>query len=177
MELCAGTLADLLSWDGDLLDFRLRCSLAMNVCDAMTLVHARGLVHYDLKTNNVLVVFHGGIPVAKVSDFGYARQVDPTTGCALAHQNCMQAYPELATAVAEGQWPAYVTTALDVFAFGNRILPSIFSGRWLAESVDSTPVSEKDFVMAVFGSCSHPDPKARPTFRALAESFASHALA
>ncbi|MGD2116246.1 MAG: serine/threonine-protein kinase, partial [Acidobacteriota bacterium] len=52
-----------------------RISLFRQVADAVGHAHGRGLVHRDLKPNNVLVT-EGGTP--KLLDFGIAKPLDPT---------------------------------------------------------------------------------------------------
>jgi outer membrane protein assembly factor BamB len=84
--------------------------LAAGLAEALQAVHARGLVHRDLKPNNVLLAADG----PRVIDFGIARALDgtalTTTGYALGTPAYMS--PEQA-----GGQPA--TPASDVFAFGS----------------------------------------------------------
>ena len=156
MELCAGTLSAFLQLDGHLLDFPARCRLAVNICEGMAHVHSKGVVHYDLKANNVLIVFSGNKPVAKVSDFGYSRTVDPATGYALAHDGESAAtIPEVAAAQAGHRSMNCVTTALDVWLFGRQVLPRLF-GKWI--DVDKSE-DDRAFIAALVDSCTRPDPR------------------
>ena len=56
------------------LSLRRAIELALQVADAMAKVHEHGVVHRDLKPDNVLVAGDG---YAKIIDFGVAKLVDP----------------------------------------------------------------------------------------------------
>ena len=63
------------------LSSRARVELFLGVCDAVQYAHTRGVVHRDLKPDNVLV---DGSGRPKVLDFGVARLVDSETQVTLA---------------------------------------------------------------------------------------------
>ena len=50
-----------------------RIELFLPVCQAIQSAHQKGIIHRDIKPNNVLVSFLHGEPVAKVIDFGIAK--------------------------------------------------------------------------------------------------------
>jgi serine/threonine protein kinase len=50
-----------------------RIGLMQQVCAAVTHAHQKGVVHRDRKPGNVLVANEGGVPHAKVIDFGLAK--------------------------------------------------------------------------------------------------------
>jgi eukaryotic-like serine/threonine-protein kinase len=50
-----------------------RLKLFIDVCHAIQHAHHKGIIHRDIKPNNVLVTLHDGVPVVKVIDFGVAK--------------------------------------------------------------------------------------------------------
>ena len=53
-----------------------RLELFVCVCQAVQHAHQKGIIHRDVKPNNVLVTLHDGKPVVKVIDFGVAKAID-----------------------------------------------------------------------------------------------------
>ncbi len=79
MELLEGeTLRDLLERDGRLAP-TLAIDLTLQVLDGLGAAHLAGVVHRDLKPDNLFVVpDRGGGPVVKILDFGIAKLLEPT---------------------------------------------------------------------------------------------------
>jgi non-specific serine/threonine protein kinase/serine/threonine-protein kinase len=59
--------------DTEKLDTRARLDLLVKVCRAIQHAHQKGIIHRDIKPNNVLITLHDGTPVPKVIDFGIAK--------------------------------------------------------------------------------------------------------
>ncbi|MBA4064908.1 MAG: hypothetical protein C0501_14575 [Isosphaera sp.] len=61
--------------DRERLTPRDRLGLFLQVCAAVQHAHQKGVIHRDIKPNNVLVTVHDVTPVVKVIDFGVAKAV------------------------------------------------------------------------------------------------------
>lgn len=72
MELVKG-IAITKYCDRNKLSTRERLKLFLPVCHAVQHAHQKGVIHRDLKPNNVLVTLHDSGPVPKVIDFGIAK--------------------------------------------------------------------------------------------------------
>ena len=122
------------------LDAELALELAVQLLDAVGAAHAQGVIHRDLKPDNLLLTFDprefsGAVPTLKVVDFGIAKLARPS------HQYMTAAGTMLGT-------PAYMapeqiagspspSSATDVFALG-EVLYEMLSGERAYPS-DSTP--------------------------------------
>jgi eukaryotic-like serine/threonine-protein kinase len=73
MELADGTLASLFV-DG--ITWPAMRQVLLDLLDALAHAHAHGVVHRDLKPNNILVFRDGGMPRLKLADFGLAQAVE-----------------------------------------------------------------------------------------------------
>jgi serine/threonine protein kinase len=55
---------------------RERLELFVTVCQAMQHAHQKGVIHRDIKPNNVLVAIQDGRPTPKIIDFGVAKAIN-----------------------------------------------------------------------------------------------------
>jgi serine/threonine-protein kinase len=68
--------------------------LARQVCRSLAEAHARGVVHRDVKPENVIVVRHDGVDdFVKVVDFGVAKVVDPEGDATLTQEGLIAGTP------------------------------------------------------------------------------------
>ena len=54
-----------------------RLDLFVMICKAVQHAHGKGVIHRDLKPNNILIAPHDGVPVVKIIDFGVAKAIGP----------------------------------------------------------------------------------------------------
>lgn len=169
-EYIQGVRLDRAVADAGALDASSLEGLAVGVAAALTAIHAAGLVHRDLKPNNVLLSPFG----PRVIDFGIARALDATsaltqTGAVLGSVGWMA--PEQVTG-------GPVTPAADVFAWGGLVLsaatgrppfgtgpPEVLAHRILSQQPDLGAVPEH--LRKLVAAALHKDPARRPTAREL----------
>ena len=104
------------------LNLRARLELFLQVCDAVEHAHRKRMIHRDLKPSNVIVMEENGEPVAKVIDFGLAKDVtnvldsEPLTRTNAVIGSPMWMSPEQARAFSDGE--VQVDTRTDVYSLG-----------------------------------------------------------
>src|SRR5262245_24768141 len=110
------------------LDLKLAVSIAVQVTDALTAAHARGIIHRDIKAGNVMVMNSGRV---KVLDFGLAKLLesdtqtsnDPhLTAVGVPYGTATYAAPEQAQGIA-------VDHRADIFSTG-VLLYEMLAGTW-----------------------------------------------
>jgi tetratricopeptide (TPR) repeat protein len=98
-----------------------RLELLARICDAVQHAHQRGVIHRDLKPDNILVEGPGDAqPQPKILDFGVARVVDPDGQTTTLHTNVGQIVGTIAYMSPEqvGGNPNELDTRSDVYALG-----------------------------------------------------------
>jgi eukaryotic-like serine/threonine-protein kinase len=124
-----------------------RLQLLEQVCAAVAYAHARGVLHRDIKPNNVLVDAAGQV---KLLDFGIAGLLDGGDGDALAAFTPGYASPEQQ----RGETP---TVASDIYQLG-RLLARLLGG----SPADATPVEGLPVdLQVVIGTACADDPAQR----------------
>ncbi|KAI9014086.1 kinase-like domain-containing protein, partial [Hyaloraphidium curvatum] len=171
------------AWDRDLA-LRLLADAAVG----MTFLHSKGVVHSDLKAENVLVDDTGGTPVAKIADFGLAKvrtRVEDTQG------NKAYQYRGLAGATIRYAPPEFfedepLRKPSDVWTFAMMCYQVFSGGRDPYENLSSAPAIMKamfrgdrpsrpdgvpDAVWELMVSCWAEEMEARPTMIAVATAL------
>jgi serine/threonine protein kinase len=163
MEYVEGkTLADLLRPRGRL-EPEEAVALALQVCAGLETAHQAGLVHRDVKPQNLLVTPGGTV---KIADFGIARSLDATELTAAGTVLGTAAY--LAPEQAAGET---VTAAADVYALG-AVLYELLTGRppFVADSLAELVARQQEGTIT-------PVRELAPDVPAATEDAVVHALA
>ncbi len=188
MELLAGeSLAAPRARDGTL-SLRACAAIVRAVCDALEVAHALGVVHRDMKPENVFLHREGEREVVKVVDFGIARWFDTeaTEPVRLTETNAILGTP-LFISPERLQGKPYDGRA-DVYSVG-VMLYEMLSGHLPVESEEgplalialfagAPPKALRahapripEAVEAVVMQCLAHDPAARPTAREMADAL------
>ncbi|MCX4246950.1 serine/threonine-protein kinase [Paraliomyxa miuraensis] len=156
------------------------CRILCDVARALEAAHAAGIIHRDLKTENVMLVRRGGQEIVKVLDFGIAAN---TMGARATMAGQVMGTP--ATMAPEQTQGAQATTAFDVYALGVMLHEAIagitpFGGRdgldlmavkvnepapSIATVVDDLPAD----LVALIDACLAREPEGRPSVSEVAE--------
>jgi eukaryotic-like serine/threonine-protein kinase len=163
MEYVAGeTLADLLRRRGRLEPDE-AVALALQACAGLETAHEAGLVHRDVKPQNLLVTPGGTV---KIADFGIARSLDGTQLTQAGTVLGTAAY--LAPEQAAGET---VTASADVYALG-AVLYELLTGRppYRADSLVELAARQREGAIA-------PVRELAPGVPAATEDAVMHALA
>jgi len=109
--------------------------IVRQICDALTPVHEAGIVHRDIKPDNVFVVDHGGTDFVKLLDFGIARlPAAPNAAAAHMPEVVIGTPPYMAP---EQVFGGEVDQRSDLYAVG-ALLFELLTGRVLFERESMT---------------------------------------
>jgi serine/threonine protein kinase/Flp pilus assembly protein TadD len=102
------------------LNNRARLDLFASVCDAVHHAHQKGVIHRDLKPNNILVATVDNRPQIKVIDFGIAKATEPELAGQTLFTQLGQfiGTPEYMSPEQAGFGPGDVDTRTDIYSLG-----------------------------------------------------------
>jgi hypothetical protein len=177
-ELVEGETLRRLSLDGDLSD-RDVAEVGADLCEALDHAHSRGVVHRDIKPQNVLVC--DGEPHAKLMDFGIARVVDAAgltaTGSVLGTLAYMA--PEQAEGIEAGPEADVYSLGLTLYECWSGENPHLratpaATARSIGTPTPSLRRHRPDLphdLIEVVDACLDPDTEMRPTLEQLGETI------
>jgi class 3 adenylate cyclase/tRNA A-37 threonylcarbamoyl transferase component Bud32/tetratricopeptide (TPR) repeat protein len=157
MELVEGKTLSQILRDGPM-DLAQGLALAREIASALVEAHAHGVVHRDLKTENIVVTASGR---PKILDFGLAKRVEHTEAEAaltvdgMVLGTCRSMAPEQI----EGR---LIDPRTDLFSFGT-LLYETFTG--------TSPFYDKSVIETLKRVCLHRQPPARETNPRLPEEL------
>lgn len=121
MELVEGELLTRLLWSGPL-DLQRALPVARDIAEAMAEAHSKGIIHRDLKSENVIITPRGR---AKILDFGIAKRLDRSEPALTTEGAVIGTYRTMAPEQAQGQ---EVDHRADLFALGT-LYYEMFTGK------------------------------------------------
>lgn len=129
--------------DENMLDSSARLDLFIDVCSATQHAHQKGVIHRDIKPNNVLVASHDGKPVVKVIDFGVAKAIhQPLTEQTVYTQfSQMVGTPLYMSPEQAGMSSLDIDTRSDIYSLG-VLLYELLTGK--------TPVDQEQLKQAAY---------------------------
>ena len=113
MELMDESLTHFLESSPGDIPYHIQVNLSQDIAQALSFLHANGIIHRDLSSNNVLLIAGSR---AKVSDFGMSKFTDHNATC-LATMTTCPGTPAYMSPEAFDEPPVY-TEKLDNFSFG-----------------------------------------------------------
>lgn len=117
MEFVKGeSLEEFLRFGVDGLGIETIISMIRQICGAVDAVHSAGIIHRDLKTNNLMVDFNpDGTMQVKLIDFGIAKIFEATSGTQTTTPLTVGTLPYMAAELFDG---GEASVASDVYALG-----------------------------------------------------------
>lgn len=144
--------------NGSPLELRTCLSIGIQVCDALAAAHARGIIHRDIKANNVMVTPEGQV---KILDFGLAKLLgDESHRSGEDRKNLTEVgipYGTATYAAPEQAQGLKVDERADIFSAG-VLMYEMLTGRWPFDGKSTVDVRYK-----VVNEAARPLAESRPS--------------
>ena len=140
MELMDESLTHFLEKPSTSLSHHTEASLSFDIASALQFLHSENIVHRDLCSDNVLLLHTEPIPIAKISDFGMSRILDPDQCRSLTTLGHREAHlPPEARKIASKNYGA----SLDIFSFGVVVVQIVTKSSKVAREADRDALVEQ----------------------------------
>ena len=163
MELMArGSLQNLLENQPKQISLRRKLAMARQIASAMRRIHQHGIVHRDIRPDNILVTEDY---IAKIGDMGIARIIEPNQQ--QTQIGCLQFMPpEFFINSSQGYYKC--DDKLDVFTYGltlNQLFTEVMHTSKVSPSANQITIQVKSpiFYDEIIGPCLSHDKTLRPT--------------
>ena len=150
---------------------RCQVSLSKDVASGLAYIHSKQIIHRDLCGDNILLTLSQPVPVAKISDFGMSRLLNPSqmssTLTAVGHR--MGYLPSEALRLKEEIYDQ----SLDVFSLGVIIMQivckagSVKTVKDRCSLIKQIPSTHR--LKVIISYCLQEDMESRPTAKAVCE--------
>ena len=171
-ELMDCNLRSYLSGIEESLTSHCQVSLSKDVASGLAYIHSRQIIHRDLCGDNILLKLSQPVPIAKISDFGMSRLLDPSqmssTLTAVAHR--MGYLPPEALREHDEKYDH----SLDIFSLGVIMVQIVHKVETVKTAKDRSfyvsqiPVTHK--LKLIISDCLQEDMKRRPCAKEICES-------
>ena len=154
MEYATSSLTDVI----DKLNNEQCFDYTLQVCDGIEAIHRQGVIHRDIKPDNILLIDG----VVKVADFGLGRFVDRDTISITQPGQSMGTYGYAAPELYDPTSGSFKegSPALDIFALGG-VIYNIFSRGARPDMIN--PRNVQADILSVIRRCREQEPEERPS--------------
>ena len=174
MELMDESLTRFLEKPSTALSLLTKASLSFDIASALQFLHSENIVHRDLCSDNVLLLHTDQIPIAKISDFGMSRILDPDKCRSLTTLGHREAHlPPEARKIASKDYD----TSLDIFSFGVVVVQIVTKSSEVARAADRDALVEqikaKHPLCSLIHDCIQDEKEKRPNAKDICCDLAS----
>ena len=140
-------------------------SLCKDVASGLAYIHSRNIIHRDLCDDNILLKLTETVPIAKISDFGISKLVDPSKLSSFTTLGNRIGY--LPPEAAQGKYDQ----SLDIFSFGVIMMRMVCRLETVPSAKDRLifirRIHEENKLKPLIQACLQENPVRRPSAKAI----------